>query len=564
MLEEAENIDQSYLNAEQLVDLKLIISQLNLDLVKWEKVQVYKKDPGFYLPLNGLLYLLPAWGRETAATLSSESECQSLLDCTHPGVMYMTVEERLFALHSRLMAMPNALLVAHQNLTEPVREYVKTAIDICASFVPFLKETLPHLCSHLLASSSSNKSQTGHLYEDILSEIATASTVAADCVEEYANFLKHDLLPRSSTACGIGREAYEEILKYEHFIESSEDLLKLGKEHFEQVRRELESLAAEIDQNRTWQKITEQEINTRHPSAAGLLQAYLNEIERARKHMLANDLISRPPPEEKVLGFTTPKFLMPFSPVGDYLNPSPFVGMGSRDSTHSESSARHRVGHLMLHSIKDRALPKLEERKLLRGHDYSWISVVSPHESYPGHHIQALLAQQHTRVLRKFHESILFYEGWGLYTEELAYETGFFEKEQEYIDEATGDLKTIPAKIFAQLTRLTQLRLRLWRAARIILDVKLNTGKMTFEECREFLHREVKFNEGASQGEVFMYLSRPGYAPCYVAGFVMLMKLREQMKRKSEEEGGNFSLKDFHNLVLSKGCIPFKLLKTLI
>ena len=564
MLEEAEGIEEAKLNPEQLVDLKLIISQLKLELVKWEKTQVYTKDPAFYLPLNALLYLLPAWGPETSTSSKvheSPPSKQSLLECTHPGVLDMTVEERLLALNSRLMAIPSLLLNAHENLTEPTLEYVKTAIDICNSFAPFLRDTLPKLCSSLTSQTSS---QSPSAYRGILSEIAIASNTAADCVEKYATFLQDDVLPRSSRASGVGKEAYEEILKYEHFVESSEDLLKLGEEHFQEVKKELEKLAAEINPNETWQEITEQNINMKHPTAGNLLQAYLDEIERARSHMLSNDLISKLPPEEKVLGFSTPTFLMPFSPVGDYLNPSPFVGIGSRDSTPSSSSSSYRVGYLMLHSIEARHLSKLEERKLLRGHDYSWISVVSPHESYPGHHVQALLAQQHPRVLRKFHESILFYEGWGLYTEELAYETGFFEKEQQYIDEDTGDLKTISAADFAKLTRLTQLRLQLWRAARIILDVKLNTGEMTFEECREFLHKEVKFNQGASQGEVFMYLSRPGYAPCYVAGFMMLMKMRDEMRRKKREAGKVFKLKDFHNLVLSKGCIPFELLEHLI
>jgi uncharacterized protein (DUF885 family) len=565
MLEEAEGIKEAELDPEQLVDLKLIISQLKLELVKWEEIQVYKKDPGFYLPLNALLYLLPAWGPEASTSSKLDESRQSLpVECTHPGVLDMAVEERLLALNSRLMAIPSLLFNAHENLTEPTLEYVETAIDICNSFVPFLRETLPKLCDSLTSQSISPHGQSSSSYRDILSDIAMAANTAADCVEKYANFLQNDALPRSSRASGVGKEAYEKILRYEHFIESSEELLKLGEGHFQEVKKELEKLAAEIDPNRSWQEITEQDINVKHPTAGNLLRAYLDEIERARNHMLANDLVSKLPLGEEVLGFSTPPFLEPFSPVGDYLNPSPFVGIGTRDSTPSSTYSSHRVGHLMLHSIEARHLSKLEERKLLRGHDYSWISVVSPHESYPGHHVQALLAQQHPRVLRKFHESILFYEGWGLYTEELAYETGFFEKEQQYVDEGTGDLQTISATDFAKLTRLTQLRLRLWRAARIILDVKLNTGKMSFEECREFLHKEVKFNPGASQGEVFMYLSRPGYAPCYVAGYVMLMKLREEMRRKKREAGEVFELKDFHDLVLSKGCVPFELLKHLI
>ena len=349
------------------------------------------------------------------------------------------------------------------------------------------------------------------------------------------------------------------ILKYSHFIDSSKELLVLGQRHFAEVKAELEALAADIDPTRTWQEITTDIIHPMHPSASNLLPTYMAEIQRCRDHMMSHDLVSALPEDEKVVGFSTPKFLIPFSPVGDYLNPSPFARMGQRD--HHKVP---RIGHLMLHSIQELKLSESEEQKLLRGHDYTWISVVSPHESYPGHHVQALLAQDHPRVLRKYHESILFYEGWGKYTEELAWETGFFGKELAYQPEGSSEVAIIPATMYTKLTRLTQLRLRLWRAARVILDVQLNTGELTFEGCREFLHREVMFNPGASKGEVFMYASRPGYAPCYLAGFVMIMELRQELRNRMEREGKGFRLREFHDTLLSKGCIPFKLLKTLL
>lgn len=349
------------------------------------------------------------------------------------------------------------------------------------------------------------------------------------------------------------------ILKYSHFIDNSEELLALGQGHFAEVKAELEALAADIDPARTWQEITTDTIHPIHPSVNNLLPAYMAEIERCRNHVKSHDLVSALPEDEKVVGFSTPKFLIPFSPVGDYLNPSPFARMGQQ---HDQKIPR--IGHLMLHSIEERELSEAEEQKLLRGHDYTWITVVSPHESYPGHHVQALLAQDHPRALRKYHESILFYEGWGKYTEELAWETGFFDKELRYQPEGSSEVSIIPASTYAKLTRLTQLRLRLWRAARVILDVQLNTGDLTFEECREFLHREVMFNPEASKGEVFMYASRPGYAPCYLAGFDMIMELRQEMKNRMEHEGKEFGLREFHNTLLSKGCIPFKLLKTLL
>ncbi len=534
LLEEAEGIDRETLSKEQLVDLELIISQLKLQFVLFQQVESHKKDPLVYLPLNAILYLLPVWGDEAEIKFNLE-------DHTHPGVADMSIDQRLSALLSRLRAIPSILIHANQNLTSPVKAFVETAIKICESFATFLASELTPLC---LSMYTDNK--------DILKEIKIASEVAANCVEKFKDFLSSEILPKSSDVTGVGKEVYSNILRYSHFIENSDELLALGERHFKAVKSELEKLAKTIDPSKTWQEITKTLINPLHPSATNLLSTYMAEIQRARDHMMSYDLVSDLPSDECVRGFTTPSFLTPFSPVGDYLNPSPFAGM-------SNSSPPKRVGHLMLHSISAR--PPETHQVLLRGHDYCWISVVSPHESYPGHHVQALLAQTHSRVLRKYHESILFYEGWGLYTEELAYETGFFNRKLEYFEEDTNEVKTLSSQQFEQLTRLTQLRLRLWRAARVILDAKLNLGIMNVNECRQFLHREVMFNEGASEGEVFMYVSRPGYAPCYVAGYIMFMQLREEMRR---QEGAEFSLKAFHDRVLSKGCIPFKLLHTLL
>lgn len=547
LLKEAEGLDKGSLSPDQLVDLKIITSQLKLELVQWKTIEVHKKDPAHYLPLNAILYLLPTWGPEEA---EGDGEPATL---HHPGVAGMSLCEKLPAILSRLRAIPTVLLQAHRNLTSPSQLFVKTALDICGPFGSFLARDLPLLCNALISEDKS-----GADCGPMLTEIISASATAALCVQKYASFLRN-LLPRSSASIGVGKEAYDVILKYSHFIDSSEELLALGEKHFARVKAELEFLAAEIDPTRTWQEITTDTIHPMHPSASNLLSTYLAEIERCRSHMMSHDLVSALPEDEKVVGFSTPKFLIPFSPVGDYLNPSPFVSMGC-----SDNDKIPRIGHLMLHSIEDQKLAKPKEQKLLRGHDYTWISVVSPHESYPGHHVQALLAQEHPRVLRKFYVSILFYEGWGLYTEELAWETGFFEKELAYQPEGSLETAVVPAPVYANLTRLTQLRLQLWRAARVILDVKLNTSELSFEGCREFLHREVMFNPGASTGEVFMYASRPGYAPCYLAGFVMIMELRQEMRNRARKEGQHFKLKQFHDTLLSKGCVPFKLLKTLL
>ena len=367
--------------------------------------------------------------------------------------------------------------------------------------------------------------------------------MSVDCISKFRCYLQQNLLPHSVTGSVVGVEIYKKILQYEHFIEDIDELLTIGETHFAQLKEELDLLALHISPGKSWQEVTKDVIRPHHPSAEQLLECYLTEIDKAKSHVLAMDIIPSLPADEKVMGFYTPEILRPFSPFGDFLNPPPF---GSSNT-----------GLLMLHSVKSLQLLKEQEERLLQAHDYTWIRVIASHECYPGHHVQMLCAQKNSRILRKFLFSVYFYEGWGLYTEELAYETGFYARE---LRSDNSDV-IFSAERCNMLVRLTQLRLRLWRAARVILDIKLNTGRMTFKECCQFLEREVMFDPSSSCGEVFMYLSRPGYAPCYLAGYVEMMKLRDQVKMKM---GTEFSLKEFHNSLLSRGCLPFKCLRPLL
>ena len=544
LLDEASCISTATLTSDQLVDLEIVIHGLKHELLQWNEIQSYKRDPLFYLPLNAILYLLPVWG-----PVDSLPNLRS-----HPGAASLSAGERLQALLSRLRAIPNSLIQAHRNLTESVLPFVETAIEICESFSEFLSDKLPFLARDSECCSDC---------VSVLNEIDDAAAIAASCVKKYKSFLGHHLLPVSSILSGVGKDLFESVLQYGFFIDSSSELLELGEKHFQRVKGELESLAAEIDPSRSWKEITKDEIQCMHPSAKDLLDSYMAEIQRCRQHVVEHGLVSFLPDDEKILGFWMPQFLTPFSPVGDYLNPSPFAEMATSTSSASSSSRslRSRVGHLMLHSIEDKELSAEEEEMLLMGHDYTWISVVCPHESYPGHHLQALRAQTHPRILRKYHESTVFYEGWGLYTEQLAYETGFFKKEQAYKVGNVPANRVMSKEMFEKYARLTQLRLQLWRSARIILDVKLNKRELTVEECSEFLQREVMFNPGAIKGEVFMYLSRPGYASTYIAGYLQIMQLREVAREKL---GASFDLTRFHDRLLEHGCIPFILLSKVL
>jgi len=521
---EVEGIDENTLNEDQLVDLQLLKSRIMLELLQWEKLERYKKDLLHYLPVDSINSLLPVWGGNTVGSKAYASQH------VHPGMSNTSPNYRAVCLLSRLQSLPRLLLQAEQVVSQPCKEVVETAIRTCKHLKTFLVSEFPQLVSEFVSNS------------DLLNELVSTAFIGAASVNAFCQFIEESLLPNSSSGSVVGKEYYTEILQYEHLLESTGELLAIGETHFAKIKQELVLLAAKFSPGKSWQDITRYIIWPHHPTPDKLLDAYMSEIDNARSHMLSQDLVSSLPEGEKVVGFYTPEILRPFSPFGDFLNPPPF-GVSN-------------TGQLMLHSVQALQLDPKEEERLLQAHDYTWIRVIAPHECYPGHHVQALYAQQNPRTLRKFVVSTFFYEGWGLYTEELAFETGFFARK---LANDTSVLFSVEESNV--LTRLTQLRLQLWRAARVILDIKLNTGHMTFAECQEFLEREVMFDPDSSRGEVYMYLSRPGYAPCYLAGLVEIMKLRDDFK---EKVGDKFSLKSFHDLLLSKGCLPFKLLRILL
>ncbi len=476
-------IPESGLGPEQKADRLWLAADMEVRLARLERERDWARDPTKYIPFDGLNDLI----QEDFAPAA----------------------ERASNLLRRLGQVPVMVSNARRNLGRPPRLFTETAIQTARAMAPFYATTVRDFAKAV---------------PPLESDLNRAADEAAAAVADYATFLEKELLPRSDGDLAVGRQLYDFYLKRLHLLDDDADsLLEKAQTYFHDAQTELEAAARDIDPNRTWQEITE-EIRNHHPTRGGLLQAYCDEIHRSREHVRSHDLVTLPEGEE-VRCLHTPPSQRAFSPFGDFRTPAPF--------------SREKIGYLVLHPIEP-GLPPDQEERLLRAHDYSWIQVIAPHESYPGHHLQALKAQENPRLFRKVHQSSLFSEGWGLYCEELMYETGFFKN--------------------PKATRLTQLRLRLWRAARVILDASLHTGKMSYDEARRFLVEQVRFEESSTAGEVNIYAFRPTYAISYIVGYHEILKLRDECRRR---EGGRFSLKDFHDRLLTRGAMPFRLVRQL-
>ena len=97
----------------------------------------------------------------------------------------------------------------------------------------------------------------------------------------------------------------------------------------------------------------------------------------------------------------------------------------------------------------------------------------------------------------------------------------------------------------------------LFRAARIIVDVKLHTGQMTLDEAVNWMAGELDSDTTWIRVEVNRYTLSPTIQMSYLIGKLEILKLRDALMKK---EGDAFSLKEFHDRLLSEGSLPPRIL----
>jgi uncharacterized protein (DUF885 family) len=156
------------------------------------------------------------------------------------------------------------------------------------------------------------------------------------------------------------------------------------------------------------------------------------------------------------------------------------------------------------------------------------------HETVPGHHFQIGLMVENT-ALPKFRQARLFggisaiTEGWALYSERLAAESGW------YADDPEG--------------LLGQMEKELWRARRLVVDTGLHAKRWTREQAIDY---------GIEASEVERYVVFPGQATSYMIGQLKILELRDRAKAQLKDR---FSERAFHNAVLAPGAVPLEILE---
>jgi uncharacterized protein (DUF885 family) len=416
--------------------------------------------------------------------------------------------QRLAAIGSRLEAAPRLMDEQKTRLgARPVRLWNELELDAAQS--------MPALFTEVLAAGR-REFGDGHAEQR---RIERAARKASRALEGYCAWIRAQL-GRADDDFALGAEHYEELIRLRAFDGlTSDDILHIGYDQLDENRRARRRVASEIDAEASELEVVDR-VKSDHPADFdGTLEAYRRAITETRQFVIDRDIASIPAGEALSV-IATPEYLRNVLPFAAYFSPAKFD-----------------VGSSGIYVVT----PSVEiDRDALREHNYSAIYNTSIHEAYPGHHQQLTTALAHPSLVRLLVEAPEFVEGWAMYCEQMMREEGFDTSAEH---------------------RLAMYADAIWRACRIILDVRLHRREIGLADAAGFLVEYTGMEPASATAEVNRYSYTPTYQLSYLLGKTLLMRLRSEERARL---GSRFSLKAFHDALLREGNLPISFHRRLL
>ncbi len=175
----------------------------------------------------------------------------------------------------------------------------------------------------------------------------------------------------------------------------------------------------------------------------------------------------------------------------------------------------------------------------LRDMSKTELEALAYHEGVPGHHLQRAVQTELTGLppFRRFGGFTAYTEGWGLYSEELAKDMGFY---------------TDPYSDFGRLG------MELWRACRLVVDTGIHDKRWSREQAIRYLKDNTPNPDGDIEKAIERYIVYPGQATAYLIGKLKIMELRT---RAQAALGERFDIRAFHDVVLQSGPVPLDVME---
>jgi hypothetical protein len=437
-------------------------------------------------------------------------------DATDPGNLlfvmigrdYAPYEWRAKAMSARIEAMPTYLEQFRTRFqgTRAVKVWTEMSIEAT--------EQMPGFLQFIVTSSK------GRVPDELLNSMKRNVEKAEEAIKEQMDWLNH-LLDGAERNFPMGRKTFEKLLSMRGLGMDSDEIVALGEMYLKEFKDQRVRVSERIAPGKGVEAAMAS-VQSRSPKNFDeALKATVDEMEKAKRFIIDHDIASLDE-SAKLSVIETPAFMAPLLPYAAMFMSSKFD--------------RVQEGMYIVTRPKD---PK----DLAKHLNYAAITNTAVHEAYPGHFHQSVIANRRTWIFQLLSGTDAMWagaetvEGWAHYCEKMMFDHGY---------EATDDAE------------LEMLNGAIWRACRIIADVKLARGEATIQELVDWMVEETGMARNATTAEVKRYSLTPGQALSYMLGRSLILGFREEVEKRM---GSKFDEKRFHDSVASYGYLPYPLLR---
>ena len=513
------------LDASVAADRQILLNSIHSQLLSLETIRNWEKNPDLYSSgiTNSVFVLMER--------------------------PFAPVNTRLKSAIARERQMPAVFLAARQNLKNPPRVFTEIALEQIDGIISFFQTDVP----------AAFKDATD---KQALSDFAASNTAVLQALETYRDWLKSDLLPRSTGDYRLGSATFAHKLSYDEMVDVPlPHLLEIAYADLHHNQAEFARIAKEVDPTKTPQQVLA-ELATIHPAPDKLLGAFQSQFSGLIAYINTNHIITIPSKVEPTLEETPP--FMRATTQASMDPPGPF-------ETHS-TRAYFNV------TLPEPNWSPARVAEHMAAFNVGTITSTAVHEAYPGHYVQFLWQDQFPSKVRKLVGANTNIEGWAHYCEQMMLDEGYL---------PTG---VTAGSREAKLIRLGQLQDALLRDARFVVSIRLHTdtppppsemkgethveefngqplapqsmlnksgSTFTFDQAVDFFVKQGYQSHAIALIETKRGTSDATYL-YYTLGKLQILKLREDVRAK---QGSAFNLQQFHDSFMREGPAPIKVIR---
>jgi len=416
---------------------------------------------------------------------------------------YDSPRNRALSATARLRAMPAMIEAGKLNLTKPVKLYAQLAIDSARSIDSLFKDSMMTTLAKDLSPAEKN-------------ELVAASDAAIKSIHAYADWLEKRV-PSMPAFAPMGEANYNYLLKHIYLLPlDGKQVEMLGQTELARSRA-MESMLPDpslADPNPQRARVIPKDQDD-------FLKAYESREAEMIAHLREHNLVTLPSYLGRFEIRQLPEAFKPTSP-GGFMNPP---GVYDQDPagfyfipTYNPQSKNFYI----------RAA--IEDPRPILGH-----------EGIPGHFLQLSIANHLKDEIRRQHGDGIFVEGWALYGEEMMMRTGLY---------------PLNSASQGQVLRASR-----YRAARIGVDVNLQTGRWTFEQAVNYFMEAGGLDRESAEGEAAGAAASPSQKITYITGKWQIMRL---LGKYRDHKGKDFRLGQFHDDLIKNGSLPLSIVEWIL